>query len=1316
LQRLGRRAGSTLFMTLLCAFAILLRRLTGSEDVAIGTPVANRTHPDVEHLIGLFVNTLVLRLDLSGDPALEALLARTRDTALAAFQHQQVPFEQVLERLDVRRSRSHTPLFQVLFTLQNAPFEPIRVAGLSWSPLAVDSATAKFDLTLSINERGAECGAGLDAAIEYRTDLFRAVTIERFARLYTTLLRALPEADGQRVSMLPLLDDGMRAQLDDWRTAMVDAVAPVESVHRLFEQQAAATPNAVALEQGDWTLSYRVLEERANRLAHLLIARGVVGESAIGVWSQRQPDTLCALLAILKAGAAYVPLDPAAPAARLRTLVDSAGIKIIVGAAADAPDAPPDLSQALPGVTPLWLDRLSDRLAAQPVTPPSFEVSPDRLAYILFTSGSTGLPKGVCTPHRGVTRLVRQAAYARFGADEVFLLAAPLGFDASTLELWGPLLNGGRLVLPAPERVGALPLEAIAELVERHGVTTLWLTAGLFHLMIDNMIDNMPQRLRSLRRLLAGGDVLSVDHLRRAHAILPDTQLINGYGPTEGTTFTCCHRFGDDELAEGSGLTSAPIGRPIGFTDVYVLDAGMQPAAIGVPGELYLGGMGLARGYLGEPALTAERFVPNPFFDPRRDRLDDPSSTLYRSGDRVRWRADGTIEFLGRLDAQLKIRGFRIEPGEIEHALRTHPAIAEAVVTAQGDGAAERRLAAYLVGDDPGSDDDADRPTAAALRQFLLARLPVQLVPAAFCWLDALPLNANGKVDQAALPEPDWSAGTPSSDAPAIGDVEQRLVEIWSALLPIDRVDRCTNFFDAGGDSIIALQIVGQASRHGIGLTPLKLFQYQTVAELASVAEVDSASARRAEEPSPEGEVPLTPVQRWFFAQTPATPAHFNQAVAIRLPAEIERGRLERALQQVVTRHDAFRLRFVADDSGGWRQAYAAHPSEVGLQWHDVANSEARVDQAAIADAAAALQTGLDLAQGPLLLAAVIDRGPSAGRVLMLVAHHLVIDGVSWRILLDDLYQAYQQPRVPPAPKTASFAAWGEALKAALPTAETELGYWQAQIAHGHCRLPGDDTGAEASAGRLRVHHGILDDERTRALLKEVPRRGGHEPHHLVLTALVMALQRWCDGSVPTIDIEGHGRDLSAFGIDIDVSRTIGWFTAIHPLTPDLDPSASPGEQLMGIRDALNAVPRQGIGYGLLRYLGGHDELALTPAVGFNYLGQLDIGALPAGLFAREPVPGPLQAADMPRAHRLDINAWVERQRLTVEWLYDGDIHDASTIAGLADRMLSLLGQLIGDLTEVSETTDAAEVFGLTGLDAAGLAQVLSQVSFGSNE
>jgi amino acid adenylation domain-containing protein len=804
LHELSRREGATLFMTLLAAFQTLLHRYTRATDLLVGTPVAGRTHKETESLIGFFINTLVLRCDLAGNPTYRELLARVRETTIEAFMHQDLPFEKVVEELRPERSPSHSPLIQVMFVLQNAPSPGQRFGELAMTPIEIETGTAKFDLTLAVEERA----NGLAVAMEYNSDLFDEATVTRMLGHWRELLEGIVANPDQRISDLPLLTDAERRQLlVEWNNTNT-AYPREKPIHQLFEEQVEQTPDAVALVFNGRQLTYGELNTRANQLAHHLQKLGVRVDTLVGICMERSVDMIVGLLAILKAGGAYVSLDPAYPKERLAFMLEDAQCVVIL--------TQQHLESCLParktGIVHLGVGE-SSPLDGLPLTNPVGGVTPENLAYVSFTSGSTGRPKGVCVPHRGVVRLVRETNFARLTADEVFLQLAPIAFDASTLEIWGALLNGARLVVFPPQ---APTLAEIGETIQRQQVTTLWLTAGLF----NQMIEEQPDSLRTVRQLLAGGDVLSMPHVRQALEQLPHCRLINGYGPTENTTFTCCHPITVASLDRGS----VPIGRPIARTQVYVLDQHLQPVPVGVPGELYTGGDGLARGYLNRPELTGEKFIRNPF-------TDVPDARLYKTGDLVRWLPDGNLEFLGRIDSQVKIRGFRIELGEIEAVLGEHSGVRESVVIARPDPPGEKRLVAYVVA------KQSPAPAASELRQFLHDRLPAYMLPSAFVFLDALPLSPNGKVDRNALAAPD--ATRPELEkkfVPPRNSTELRLAKIWEDVLNIHPIGVADKFFDLGGHSLLAVRLLARIEKVFDKRLPLAaIFQFPTIEELANV-------------------------------------------------------------------------------------------------------------------------------------------------------------------------------------------------------------------------------------------------------------------------------------------------------------------------------------------------------------------------------------------------------------------------------------------------------------------------------------------------
>jgi amino acid adenylation domain-containing protein len=822
LRALSQREGATLFMTLLAAFQALLFRYTGQEDIAVGTPMAGRNRVEVEGLIGLFVNTLVLRTDLSGDPSFRELLGRVREVALGAYGHQDVPFERLVEELQPERSLSHTPFFQAMFVLQNTPGKVSGLPGLKVEDFEFESGTAKFDLTLEMVERA----EGLTCSLEYRNDLFEGVTISRMLGHFRRLLEGIVADPNGQLSKLPLLTDYERQQLlVDWNETGTDYPRE-QSIPQLFEARAERTPNAVAVVFEGEQLTYRQLNSRANQLAHFLRKRGVGPEVLVGLCVERSPEMIVGLLGILKAGGAYVPLDPTYPKGRLAYMLKDAQVPVLLTQHRLVKRFPEHRTKLV------CLDADWEVIVRESEGNPVSEVTAENLAYVTFTSGSTGTPKGVEVPHRGILRLLLGVDYAHLDATETFLQLAPLSFDASTFEVWGALLHGARLVL-SPEKIPE-PKE-LGHVIQRQGVTTLWLTTSLFNVVIDEA----PEALSGIRQLLIGGEALSVPHVHRALERLSCTQMINGYGPTESTTFTCCYCI-PNQLDRS--VSSIPIGVPIGNTEVYLLDCSLNPVPIGVPGELHIGGAGLGRGYLNYPDLTAEKFIPNPFGQELGGRL-------YKTGDLARYLPDGNIEFLGRADDQVKIRGFRIEPGEVEAVLGRHPAVHQSVVLAREDRPGDKRLVAYLV---PGQQQ---APTSSELRSFLKEKLPDYMLPSAFVFLGALPRTPSGKVNRRALPAPEGLR--PELEAAYVAprtEVERIIATVWREVLRMEKVGLYDNFFDLGGHSLLLVQVYSKLQEvFGKDISMIDMFKYPTINALTtylSQKKSEQSSSRQSDDSS----------------------------------------------------------------------------------------------------------------------------------------------------------------------------------------------------------------------------------------------------------------------------------------------------------------------------------------------------------------------------------------------------------------------------------------------------------------------------------
>ncbi|KZE44088.1 hypothetical protein AV540_01955 [Brevibacillus parabrevis] len=1257
LKKLSKEANTTLYMTLLAAFQTLLYRYSGQEDIVVGSPVAGRNRQETEKLIGFFVNTLALRTNLSGDLPFSELLARVRETALAAYAHQDVPFEKLVDELQLERSLSYSQLFQVMFVLQNFPLEDVETAGIHVAPVDTEShlTTSKFDLTLTMREKEDT----LVAAFEYSTDLFDRSTIERMAEHLQNVLASIVTQPEESLDKLALLGES------EWNKLVVEQNATAtdyprdKTVHQLFAETAAQHPERIAAVAGDQQLTYAELEAKANQLANYLQKQGVEAGTLVGLCVDRSLDMLVGLLGILKAGGAYVPLDPAYPEERLAFMLADANVSILL--------TQKHLGKQWKGRKrrTVYLDRDAKKWAAESPLAPEVDTTKDSLAYVIYTSGSTGTPKGVLVAHRGIVRLVKDTNYVTITEADVFLQASTVSFDAATFEIWGALLNGAKLVLMPPD----LPsLDDLGEAIVQHKVSTLWLTAGLFSIMVDHNADY----LRGVRQLLVGGDVVSVPHVRKVLA-LGGVTVINGYGPTENTTFTCCYPV--TELAED--ITSFPIGRPISNTTVYVLDKNKQPVPLGVAGELYIGGDGLALGYLNNPELTAERFVENPF-DPQK------GSRLYRTGDLVRYLPDGTIEFIGRIDNQVKIRGFRIELGEIETALLRHPAVQEAFLMVREDAPGDKRLAAYLVF----ANDQTVEP--AEMRSYLKDKLPEYMIPSAFVQMDSFPLTPNGKVDRRALPTPEYARSEAASGyvAPAT-ELEVKLADIWKTVLGVVDVGIHDNFFELGGDSILSIQIVARANQLGIRLTPKQLFENQTIAELLRVV-ADSSQLPNTkwenEQGIVTGNVPLTPIQKWFFAAEQPSLHHWNQSLLLSVQQPVDVSVLERAIASLLSHHDALRMSFSFVD-GAWTQQMNGLGDHTPFRYVDLSDLSAQEQEQAarLEEIASEVQASLNITEGNVVQAVYFNLGEQTEGRLLLVIHHLVVDGVSWRILLEDLQHAYEQlanqADVSFPAKTTSFKMWAEKLAAYADSdaLEQEKAYWLQQSS-GVNPLPVDhpyEPSQNTEAAAKQVTLSLRADE-TRALLHETLSAYRLQINDVLLAALAKAMQRWTGQKTLHVHLEGHGREEIIEGADL--SRTVGWFTSMYPVQLDFDQSKPWGHVLKAVKEQLRHIPQKGIGYGILQYLSNDDEwkeklqAQVKPEISFNYLGQFDQVVSAGAKFAMaEESRGANIATDAIRAHLIDVNSAISGEQLHITWMYNANIHNQETIEALArDYMESL--------------------------------------------
>ncbi|WP_262414534.1 non-ribosomal peptide synthetase [Streptomyces sp. ST1015] len=1207
IRKLAGETGTTPFMVVQAALATLLTRLGAGTDIPIGTPVAGRADEVLDDLVGCFLNTLVLRTDTSGDPGFRELLGRVREVDLAAHAHQDLPFEQVVEALAPPRSLARHPLFQVMLAFR--PSEPeLRLPGLQATPIAVETGATKVDLTFNLGELRASDGspAGIEGFLQYSADLFDRRTAEDLVVRLERLLRAAVDTPDHPIGALEILGtDERRRIVEEFNDTGRDV--PETTFPRMFEEQAARRPDAVAVTDTERKLTYRQLAACSDALARTLIASGAGPGRVVAFSLPRSVDIAVAVLAVLKSGAAYLPLDPEHPAERTAYLLaDADPVCVIsrdrmdVGCPVVSPDATGGEGElADPG--------------------------PADAAYLIYTSGTTGRPKGVVVEHRNLTNYVARCVEEYPSLRGTSLLHATMSFDATVTTLHGALAAGGQVHIAAVHEAGDRQLT--------------FFKATPSHLAL---LPVLPHDISPAEEFMLGGEALVGEALRAWRREHPGVRLINHYGPTELTVGCTDHRIEPgDELPSGP----VPVGRPMWNTRAYVLDRRLNPVPAGVEGELYVGGAQVARGYHNRPALTGERFVADPY--------GPPGSRMYRTGDLAVQRADGTLELRGRSDGQLKIRGLRIEPGEIEGALTSYDGVEQAAAVVREDRPGVRRLVGYLVG--------AAWLNAADVRAHAARRLPEHMVPEAFVVLDALPMTANGKLDRDALPAPVVERGGDRAPRTAAERVLRNLfAEVLGREVGLD-----DGFFDLGGDSIASIDLVSRALAAGLRLSPRDVFEHRTVAALAALAASRPAASRGPAQESATGAVPLTPAMH-RLRERGGPIGQFSQSTVLVTPVGADERSLTAALQAVVDHHDVLRMRVGAD----WSAVIPA-PGGVRVAVKRVTSpEELKTDR-------------LAPEQGELVRAVWYDAGPGRQGRLLLTVHHLAVDGVSWGILRADLAAAWRGEQLPP--KGTPFRQWARLLEGEAEKRLPELDVWRHLLDHPASDDRSPDPARDVVA-TVRHLTRIIPPEPANDLLTTVPTAFHAGPDDVLLTALALAFTRWDHRPALLVDVERHGRE-DLFE-DVDLSRTVGWFTSVVPARLDLAGAelSDAAGVLRAVKEQMRAVPDHGIGYGVLRHLHPEAgaELAQLPAseVGFNYLGRAT-RELPTNDWASVPdeLPGDLAlgAAHDPRlpvAHGLEVTVVADDDGLRAVWSWAPGIWSEAEVEALADLWCVALDEL----------------------------------------
>ncbi|MEM8843881.1 MAG: amino acid adenylation domain-containing protein [Pseudomonadota bacterium] len=1279
--------GLTLYMTLLMGLFILMSRYTRQDDIVIATPVANREHPDSQHIVGLLMNTLLLRLDLSQCIQLSEVIQSIRSLCLDAFQHQRTPLESVLHAQPELRQLNTEPA-NILFSLQAEDLNTLKLKDMKWSQLDISKQEAKFDLNIVLrHDKNNQGDMTIKGYLEFRSELFEHSLIKQMVRHYMNMLSNFSANSGSVYRSWPLLSTNEI----DWlkRTSVSQNVECRHSVHEIFRSCSEKFSQSIAIVDDNTQITFQELEQQSNRLANLLQALKLTPEMPIGFKADRSWQSCVFMLGILKAGACYVPLESKLPSARLNEIVQHANLSIIlIKSASEKLDIKSDAVQ-------LPYDLLLKELDQHSSICPPCKTTPEQLAYVMYTSGSTGIPKAVSVTHAGIVRLVNQCSYVELSQQTVMLHAASLAFDAATFEIWGALLNGGKLIICSEEQSD---LSVISQLIKECHINTAWLTAGLFQLMVDEQIG----ALKNLNYLLAGGDVLSMHHLKKMKSFAPDTVLINGYGPTEATTFTACHEISQKDTES----ISIPIGKPIANTYLYVLDHHMQLIPPGVIGELYIGGEGLARGYYRQPELTATQFIPNPLMTFNELVENEHKQVIYKSGDLVRINSDGVFEFHGREDDQVKLRGFRIECREIENTLLTHPDVSRAFVSTYSKNSKKNLTVWYML-----SSNEHHNECQQELYQLIKTNYPDYMMPAFWVNVTEWPLNINGKLDVSKLPPPVITqTDSPITDIDHLDEMEALLLSLWSAILSIDIHSIDDNYFSLGGDSILAMQLVHRANNLGIALYTSDIFNFPTIRSLSNHLKSNSYNSDKEwqlPDQDPKGEVRLSPIQQWFFDLQLPQPNHFNQSVALTLYEKVALSDIKKMLSVIIERHDAFRLRFIRDDKNKtWKAFYQEGNANFTIHKYDICDEAIRKQQ--IND----LHDSIDISKGPLFSIAVYPGNNQF--TLVWVIHHLIIDGVSWRILMQDLITLWERYKAKLSlelgPKPFSYQQYSESIHTYVPNH---------QVIRDWLKL--SDASINSSSSQTNKTNETLYLERNVSVQNDVidlsnifmNQEGlgsiNQDIGAILLTALSKSLCLSYECKEILIETETHGRQISE-QLKIELSQTLGWFTGISPILlkmPIDDKNQTFLSHLNDIKEQIKII--QNVSYSDLYYTDHLSQNKPQSNIIVNYLGALGLPNELAGIAKLETGLGQLSHPDNYRTHAMHITAWIESQLLNIEWRYDEEFIESEKLAGLSLETGNALKEI---LSIVFDKEDGSQDLSTKDLSETEVKSALSQIDF----
>jgi amino acid adenylation domain-containing protein/non-ribosomal peptide synthase protein (TIGR01720 family) len=1246
LHALSRQHGSTLFMTLLSAFKILMYRYSGQQDICIGTSVAGRQQKETEDLIGFFINIIALRSNIDGTASFSELLGEVKLSTLEAYENQEVPFEKVVEAVAKERDMSRNPVCQVMFVLQNTPEVPeLRLGDLTLSKDGYEPSTAQYDLIVRITETP----EGLQGSVQYSSALYKEATVNRMMENFKVLLHSIVEQPEGKVGSLNVLTNRERQILLEEFNATRTDYPTNKSILDLFRDQVSARGESLALLFEQQHINYADLDRRSNQLAHLLKSKGVTEGTLVPICIERSVEMIVGIFGILKAGAAYVPIDPDYPEERINYMLQDIGGSLIISN--EAVRAKLENLSASDIIEMDGDDRREIRMQPAHDLEP---IDPAQLAYVIYTSGSTGRPKGVMVEHHSVVNLaLSQADALRLEPGMRTLQFASFGFDASCYEIFNTLLSGGCLVLCSKEDL--LSADGLKNLINKHRIEVAVLPPSYQNVIIDS--------LGTLKTIVSAGEPLNEGLGRRIQA--QNVRLVNAYGPTENTV---CVSLTDSPILEDGVIV---IGKPIANVQVYILDAHNGLSPLGSTGELCVSGVQVARGYLNRDELTAEKFIQNPF---------NTGQKLYRTGDLAKWLPDGNIEYAGRIDEQVKIRGYRIELGEIESVLQQSGLVGLAVVLAKEDSEGHKRLVAYVQ-----TENDFDKEE---LQNYLHTKLPEYMVPALWVQVDSFNLTSSGKIDRKALPDPEAAHSTKDYAAPQ-NELEEKLTEIWQDLLDIDQVGIHDNFFELGGDSILTIQVVSRMRRFGYEFEVNDMFTYQTISDLSQALSLKAGQQISGEQGLLTGPAGLLPIQQWYFDKQPQDISHYNQSVLLSVNKAVTVEMLNHTVAYLLQQHDALRFKYT-NNEGQWEQEYGTEEGELLVE--DLSSESAFSDH--IAKYADKHQRSLDIENGKLIRLVFLqtpEKEPT--NRLFIVIHHLAIDGVSWRILLEDLEHFLEElsKGVKPAAgtKSSSYRQWYNALQTygQSRTLLSQINYWE-QAVKSYQPLPVDNP----YNGKLLVkdveHFKInLNVELTRQLLQNVPKVYHTEINDILLTALSIVLNKWGGFQKSVIGLEGHGREHIAEGID--TSRTVGWFTTLYPVILENGEGNQIASHIKSVKEQLRQIPDKGLGFSVLKYIQKVESLqgAEPWDIVFNYLGQLDAVGTNSKLLSRaSELTGAGMSELQPASSKLSVNSYIKEGELVITWSYSTKHYLKETITRIAKDYIDRLEELVIHCIEQQST------------------------------